>query len=118
MGSSTTPSKSKGKQLALSSEESDVEHSSGLKEILTEPKGISRHTRIWTGAIAQIDYNILAKEIKANNEQSIIMEYHSLNSYMERKAFAYMASTSEELARRFEEQSRVQKAQQEMLQVQ
>jgi len=32
MGPSTTPSKSKGKQLAISSEESDVEPLSGLKE--------------------------------------------------------------------------------------
>ena len=41
VGPSTTPSKSKGKQLVLSSEESDTKHSSGLKEILIEPEGIT-----------------------------------------------------------------------------
>jgi len=40
VGSSTTPSKSKGKQLTISSGESDIELSSGLKEILIEPEGI------------------------------------------------------------------------------
>jgi len=40
VGPSTTLSKSKGKQLALSSEESDVEFSSDLKEILIEPERI------------------------------------------------------------------------------
>jgi len=43
------------------------------------------------------------------------MESHLSNSYVEREAFSYMANTLEELARRFEEQSQVQKAQQEML---
>ena len=43
---SATPSKLKGKQLALSSEESDAECSSGLKEILIEPEGIYQRTQI------------------------------------------------------------------------
>jgi len=46
VGPSATPSKSKGKQLALSSKESDTECFSGLKEILLEPKEIYRRTRI------------------------------------------------------------------------
>jgi len=37
---STTLSKSKEKQLAISSEEFDVEPSSGLKIVLIEPEGI------------------------------------------------------------------------------
>jgi len=37
---STTPSKYKRKQVTLSSEESDTERSSGLKEILIEPEEI------------------------------------------------------------------------------
>ena len=71
---SATPRKSKGKQSAHSSEESDVEHSSGLKEIFAEPKKIYKHTRIGTGAIALIDYNILTKGIKAKDEHSTIAE--------------------------------------------
>ena len=43
---SAMPNKSKGKQLALSFKESDVEHSSRFKEILAKPEGIYRHTRI------------------------------------------------------------------------
>jgi len=40
VGPRVTPSKSKGKQLALNSEESDSEHSSSVKEILIELEGI------------------------------------------------------------------------------
>jgi len=105
-GPSATPRKSKGKQSALSFEESNVEHSSRLKEILAEPKGVYRHTRIWTGAIAPIEYKNLAKAIESNDEHSAITESHSSNSYME-EVFAYIASTLEEIVRRFEEQSRV-----------
>ena len=97
VGPSTTPSKSKGKQLAFYSEESDNERSSSLKEILIESEGIYRYTRIWNGVIAPIDYNLLTKEIEANDEHSAIAESHSFNSYVETKAFAYMASTIEEV---------------------
>jgi len=40
VGPSLTPSKSKGKQLAVSSEESDVDRSPDLKDILIEPEGV------------------------------------------------------------------------------
>jgi len=39
-----TPSKSKEKQLALSSEDPDAEYFLGLKEILFKPEGIYRYT--------------------------------------------------------------------------
>jgi len=52
VGPSTIPSKSKGKQLVLSSEKSDTGRSSGLKELLIEPERIYWRTRIWTRAIA------------------------------------------------------------------
>jgi len=118
VGPSTAPSKSNGKQLALSSEESDAEYSSSLKEILIEPEGIYRHTRIRTGAIAPIDYNNLAKVVKSNDEHSVIIESHLSNSYVEKETFTYMANTPEEVASKFEEQTRVQQAQHEMLQAQ
>jgi len=95
VGPSTAPRKSKGKQPALSSKESDVEHSSGLKEILAKPKGIYRHIWIRTGAIAPIDYNNLTKEIESNDEHSAIVESHSSNSCVKKKAFAYMAIAPE-----------------------
>ena len=98
VGPSTTPSKSKGKQLALSSEESYDEHSSGLKEILIKPEGIYRRTWIRTGAIAPIDYNLLAKGIEANDEHSAVAESHSSNSYVKTEAFAYMTNTLEKMA--------------------
>jgi len=58
---STTPSKSKKKQLAISSEKSDVEPSLGLKTILIEPEGIYRHTWTNTGTIRSIDYSLFPK---------------------------------------------------------
>jgi len=44
VGPRFTPSKSKGKQLAISSEESDDDWSPGLKDALAEPEGVYRHT--------------------------------------------------------------------------
>jgi len=108
VGPITTPSKSNGKQLALSSGESDAEYSLGLKEILIEPEGIYGHTRMQTGAITPIDYNNLAKGVESNDEHSAIMESHSSNSYVEKEAFTYMTNTPEEVARKFEEQAQVQ----------
>jgi len=64
VGPSTTPSKSKGKQLAINSEESDVEPSSGLKEILIESEGIYQHTWIRINTIAPVDYSALVRVIE------------------------------------------------------
>jgi len=86
----------------------DAECSQGLKEILIEPEGIYQRTHIRTGAITPVDYNALAKGIEANGEHSAIAESQSSNSYMEKEAFTYMAGTSEEVAKKFEEQARVQ----------
>ena len=118
VGPSNTPSKSKEKQLALSSKESNIERSSGLKEILIEPEEIYRHTRIQTEAIALINYNLLPREIEMDDEHSVIVGSHSYNSYRKTEAFAYMADVPKKIARKFEEQARVQQAQQEMLQTQ
>ena len=107
VGPSTTPSKSKRKQLALNSE-SDAERSSGLKEILIEPEGTYQRTRIQTRAITLVDYNLLERGIEVNDEHSAIVESHSSNSQEETQVFAYMANTPKEMARRFEEQSRAQ----------
>ena len=71
---SVIPSKSKGKQLAFSSKESDTERSSGLKEILIEPEGIYRHTRIQTETVVPIDYNSLARGIEADDEHFAIVD--------------------------------------------
>ena len=49
VGPSTTPSKTKGKQPIVSSDESDI-----------EPKGVYQHTRTRTGVIALVDYSTLA----------------------------------------------------------
>jgi len=53
--------------LALKSEESDVERSSGLKEILIEPEAIYQRTHIRTGSITSVHYNALARGIKVND---------------------------------------------------
>jgi len=104
---SSTPSKSKGKQLAVSSQESDVDQSPGLKDILIKPEGVYRHTQTRTGTIAPVDYNLSVRGIEVNDEHSAIIKFHSSNSSSWTTAFAYMAGTSEEMAKRFEEQARV-----------
>ena len=108
VGPRTTPSKSKGKQFAFSSEESNTERSSGLKEIMIEPERIYQHTRIRTGGVIPIDYNSLARGIETDDEHSTIVGSHSSNSYMETEAFAYMADIPEEIAKKFKEQAQVQ----------
>jgi len=62
-----------------------------LKEILIEPEGIYRHTRIQTETVVPIDYNSLARGIEADDKHSTIVESHSSDSYRETEAFAYMA---------------------------
>ena len=55
-------SRSRGKKLAVSSDdESD-----------SEPEGVYRHTRTWTGAIPPIDYNALAQGVKMNDSHSAV----------------------------------------------
>jgi len=75
---------------------------------LIEPEGIYRCTRFQSGAIALIDYILLAGGIEMNDEHFAIVEFHSPNSYEETQTFAYMAGTLEEVARRFEKQAQVQ----------
>ena len=110
VGASNIPSKSKEKYLAFSSKESDTERSSGLKEILIEPEGIYRRTRIRTGTITPIDYNLLVRGIEADDEHSTIVGSHSSNSYKEKEAFTYMVDIPEEITKKFEEQAQVQQA--------
>ena len=53
VGPSITPSKTKGKQPIVSSDESD-----------TEPEGVYWHTRTRTGVRAPVDYNALPGALK------------------------------------------------------
>ena len=71
---SFTPTKSKGKQLAVSSEESDADQSPGLKDVLIEPEGVYRYTRICMKIITPVDYNLLARGVEVNDEHSTIIE--------------------------------------------
>ena len=109
VGPSSTPTKSKGKQLTVSSEESDVDRSPGLKDILVEPEGVYRHTWARTGTITPVYYSLLARGIEVNDEHSAIIEYQSSNSSTGTTAFSYMAGTPKEVARQFEEQAQVQR---------
>ena len=71
---SSTPSKSKGRQLAVSSEESDDDPPPGLKDVLIESEGVYRHTRTRTRIIAPVDYSLLVRGIEMNDEHSTIIE--------------------------------------------
>jgi len=100
-------SRSRGKQPAVSSEESD-----------TEPEGVYRHTRTQTGAIPPIDYNALARVVEVNDSHSAMAESQASSSSMEKEALIYMTSTPKETARRLEQQAQVQKEQLEMIRAQ
>jgi len=61
-----------------------------------------------------VDYSALAWGIKVGRSYSAIVESQALNSSVEKEAFAYMANTSEEMARRFEKQAQAQRKQLDM----
>ena len=61
-----------------------------------------RHTRTQTGVIAPLDYSALTWGIEVSEAHSAVAESHALNSSGEKEAFAYMAGTPEEMAKRFE----------------
>ena len=92
VGPCITPNKSKRKQPAICSRESDDELSSSLKEILSESEGVYQHTHI------QI-YNCPSKlhcpfqSIDVNEAHTAIAESQVSNSFTEKKAFAYMVGT-------------------------
>ena len=101
--------------MAVSSEESDADRSPGLKDVLVEPEGVFLHTRTRTGTIAPVDYTLLARGIKVNDEHSAVIKLQSSNSSSETTTFAYMVGTPEEVARQFEEHARVQREQLDMI---
>jgi len=115
VGPSTTPSTSKGKQPAISSDESDTEPSSGFREILIKPEGVYQHNRIRIGAISPVEYSARARGIEVSEAHFAIMRSQVSISSIEKEAFAYMAGTSEEVAKRFEEQAQVQREQFDMI---
>jgi len=77
---------------------------------MIETEEIYLHTRIRTGAVAPIDYNLLVRGIEADDEHSTIVGSHSSNSYKEKEAFTYMVDIPEEITKKFEEQAQVQQA--------
>jgi len=60
-GPSTTPIRSREKQLAVSSDESD-----------DEPEGVYSHTRTRTGIVALVDYSALALGAEVSESHSAI----------------------------------------------
>jgi len=70
VGSSTMPNRTKGKQLIVSSDESD-----------TEPEGVYRHTRTRTSATTPVDYSALARDIEVSEAHSTIAESQVSNSF-------------------------------------
>ena len=65
--------------------------------------------------IAPVDYNALARGIEVSELHSAITKSQASNSSVEKEAFAYMASTPEEMARRFEQQAQTQRGQLDMI---
>jgi hypothetical protein len=106
---SSKPGKSKSE--LPNSGDSDNGSLQGLKGLLSQPEGIYKHTRIRVGVIMSVDYRELTDD---EGEYSAIAESCSSSS-SERRTSAYMAGTPEEMAKKFEDQSAIQKMQHEML---
>jgi len=65
-----------------------------------------------------VDYNALSRDIKVSESHSAIIESQASNSSVEKEAFAYMASTPEEMVRRFEQQVQAQREKLDMIHAQ
>ena len=118
VGPSSSPSMSKGKQLAVSSEESDVDRSSGLKGILLNLRGglptqSNLHGNNCPGRLQSI-----GQGVKVNDEHSAIIESQFLYSNSKTTILTSMAGIPKEVARQFEEQAWVQRKQLEMIRAQ
>ena len=61
--------------------------------------------------IAPVDDSALAWGIKVSESHSAIAKSQAMNSFIEKEAFSYMASTAEEMARRFKQQVQAQREQ-------
>ena len=72
---------------------------------------VYQHTRILTGTIALVNFSALARVIEVNKAHPAIAESQASNSSTKKEAFAYMAGTPKEVAKRFEEQVQVQREQ-------
>ena len=77
-----------------------------------------RYTRTRTGVVALADFSALARGIEVSESYSVIAESQASNSSVEKEALAYMASTPEEMARRFKQQAQTQREQLDMIHVQ
>jgi len=53
--------------------------------------------------VTPVDFSALARGIEVSESYSVIAESQASNSFVKKEALAYMASTPEEMARRFEQ---------------
>ena len=68
--------------------------------------------------IAPVDYSALTRDIEVSESHSAIAKSQASNSFVEKETFAYLASTPEEMARRFEQQAQDQREQFDMIRAQ
>jgi len=108
VGLCTTPSKSKGKQPIIYSSKLMMNLLLVWKKYWVNQK-VYQHTRILTGTIALVNFSTLARVIEVNKAHPAIAESQASNSSTKKEAFAYMAGTPKEVAKRFEEQVQVQR---------
>jgi len=73
------------------------------------------YIRTRTGVIAPANYSALFRGIEVSESHSAITESQASNFFVEKEAFAYMAETPKEMARRFEQQAQVQREQLDMI---
>ena len=74
-----------------------------------------QYTHTQTGVVALVDCSALTRGIEVSELHSAIVESQASNSFVEKEAFAYMAGTLEEIARRFEQQAQAQREQLDMI---
>ena len=98
VGPSITPSKTKRKQPIVSSDESDTER----RSIPVYPHSNWRDS--------PVDYSALTQGIEVSESHSAIIESQASNSSVKKEAFAYIASTPEEMVRCFEQQAQTRRS--------
>ena len=94
-----------------SSSDPEDENLHGLRAALGNTEGVYKYTRIQTGAIGLVDYKESTDE---EDKYSAIGESDSSSSSANSTS-AYMTGNADEMAKKVEEQSLIQKMQHEML---
>lgn len=81
---------------------------------MSDSDDVYRHTQT-EGTIAPVAYKKLVEGLETDDEHFAIAEFQSSSSLEKNETFTYMAGISDDVAKRLEEQAKIQTTQQAFL---